>query len=302
MFPQQNEPYEIEPLPAARMDRFSPLARRRYALLRETQRSDSQFPYALLIVILFQTMLMGCAILFLAALVFFNVADFFFRSQEVDRLSAALLQITPSVSETLALPTEEPSPTATLDSASTPISAPDLIDATPTLDPATVGSPLELPTPFEQPPALPFPTETPFVAPPAQPIISPDLQAYVAQVFSPADNLATAVTTLAQLVQNPNLNDQAWIDSANFQLGVLQSSLSALEFVQPLPGAVDIHNALIGALVDCRAAVSFLTEVVNNRDPNQLSNATVYVQSCNTMVAQPAQQIRTYFGTAPTSP
>lgn len=302
MFPQQNEPYEIEPLPAARMDRFSPLARRRYALLRETKRSDSQFPYALLIVILFQTMLMGCAILFLAALVFFNVADFFFRSQEVDRLSAALLQITPSVSETLALPTEEPSPTATLDSASTPISAPDLIDATPTLDPATVGSPLELPTPFEQPPALPFPTETPFVAPPAQPIISPDLQAYVAQVFSPADNLATAVTTLAQLVQNPNLNDQAWIDSANFQLGVLQSSLSALEFVQPLPGAVDIHNALIGALVDCRAAVSFLTEVVNNRDPNQLSNATVYVQSCNTMVAQPAQQIRTYFGTAPTSP
>ena len=302
MFPQQNEPYEIEPLPAARMDRFSPLARRRYALLRETQRSDSQFPYALLIVILFQTMLMGCAILFLAALVFFNVADFFFRSQEVDRLSAALLQITPAVSAALASPTEELSPTATMEAASIPVSTPVLIDATPTLDPAASGSPLELPTPFEQPTALPFPTETPVIAPPGQPAISPDLQAYVAQVFTPADNLATAVNTLAQLVQNPNLNDQAWIDSVNFQLGVLQSSLSALEFVQPLPGATDIHKTLIGALVDCRVAVSFLTEVINNRDPNQLSNATVYVQRCNTMVAQPAQQIRAYFGSAPTNP
>lgn len=104
------------------------------SLTRETQRSDSQFPYALLIVILFQTMLMGCAILFLAALVFFNVADFFFRSQEVDRLSAALLQITPAVSAALASPTEELSPTATMEAASIPVSTPVLMDATPTLD------------------------------------------------------------------------------------------------------------------------------------------------------------------------
>lgn len=293
MFQQQNEPYEIEPMPAARIARFSPLARRRYALLRENQRTDGQFSYALIIVILFQTMLMGCAILFLATLVFFNVADFFFRSQELDRLSTALLQLTPVVAQSIVSPIEEPSPTATAEPTATLFPTPELIEATPTL---------AVPTPFEQPTALPFPTDTPFAPPPTQAIIAPDLQAYVGQVFTPADNLANAVNTLAQLVQNPNLNDQPWLDNATFQLGVLQSSLGALEFIQPLPGAVDLHNTLINVLTDCRTASSFLTEALNNRDPNQLSNATVYIQNCNTLIAPPVQQIRAYFGSAPTSP
>lgn len=273
----QQEP-DTQHLPIRRAARVTSMPRYRYMTQPAADNHGGRLSYALLIIILFQTLVLSLIALFLGLLLFLNFGNLFYRPPSDADVAAILLRtptpaasmpITPTVTatitatNTLAPPTavEQATPTETL---------------VPTPDTAGNGpSPLAPPTP------------------PAPNALSPELQIYANQVLPLLNNLQGALDQLRALAQNPNLNDQAWVDHVRTQLTSIQTNQTALQTTQAPPVVLDIHNGLLNALTACRTGADILSAGIGNRDANSIAAATPYTQSCFVQFPEAANRIHT---------
>lgn len=293
MFQRYDDP---EPMPIRRVDQPTAMARHRYAMLRERQNSNSHLPYALVLLFLFQTLLLGCVALFLGALVLFSFIGVSFRAQETTQMAIVLTRMaplvgTPTVSAMLPAPTNtmvEPTPESSVPPTSAP--TPEVLATPPPIQPPAPESPL--PTATAQV-ALPAPT-LPVNNPPLQPADLAAIQAYGNQVIPPIDQLTGAIQSLQGFALNPNFNDAQWVANVTAQIGIVRNAQGSLQAAQPPQPVAALHNELINAVNACRAAADIFDTTIINRNVADLNTASSYIQSCLATFPQTSSRVRDY--------
>lgn len=234
----QQEP-DTQHLPIRRSARVTSAPRYRYMTQPATDNQGGRLSYALLIIILFQTLVLSLIALFLGLLLLLNFGNLFYRPPSDADVTAILLRT--------------PTPAASM-----PI--------TPTVTA----------------------TNTETLVPNA---LSPELQVYANQVLPLINNLQGALDQLRALAQNPNLNDQAWVDNVRTQLTSIQTNQAALQTTQAPPVVLDMHNGLLNALTACSTGADILSAGIGNRDANSIAAATPYTQSCFTQFPEAANRL-----------
>ena len=272
----QQEP-ATQHLPIRRTARVTSRLRYRYTAQQATDNQGGRLSYALLIIILFQTLVLGLIAFFLGLLLLLNFGNLLYRPPS-SADGAAGLPRTPTPSATTLA-------TATVTNTIAPPTA--VVQSAPT------ETPVPTPTAANGPSPLAPPTATLPPAPPAPAAISQELQGYANQVLPLLNNLQGALDQLRALVQNPNINDQPWVDNVKTQISSIQTNQATLQTIQAPPAAVEIHNGLLNALTACRTAADSLSAGIGNHDANSLATATPYTQRCFTQFPEAAGRVHT---------
>ncbi|MFN8491367.1 MAG: hypothetical protein U0350_27465 [Caldilineaceae bacterium] len=265
------------------------LVRRSYGGDYERPSGERGLSYALLMIVLFQTILLSCAVLTFGGFLLLGFG-FFFTRPPGDAYAIANLNRTPS-------PVPVVSPLALAETATPlPPTPPPTPTATATVIPPTVPP---TPTVAALPPA---PTLPPTNNGAPQSPVNPALQGYANQVLPPLNNLTGALDAIRALTQNPQPSDPQWTGNINAQIGSIQASHEQLRNLPPPPEAQEVHNTLLNVLNICRSATDAISGGIVTNNPANITAALPNIQNCNAQFPAAANSLREWLrarGVAP---
>ncbi len=268
---------------SVRKAQLAALTRRGYVGGYERSSGERGLSYALLMIVLFQTLLLSCAIFTFGGFLLLSFGIFFYRSPldgyaNLSRTPVAVVSpLTLPETATPLPPTPEPTATATaLPPTELPTPTIAALPPTPTLPPANNGAP--------QSPA------------------DPALQGYANQILPPLNNLTGALDTIRGLTQNPQPSDPQWIGNINAQIGGIQASHEQIRNLPPPPEAQEMHNALLNVLNICRSAADAISAGITTNNPGNITAALPNLQNCDAQFPAAANNLREWLrarGVAP---
>ena len=272
---------------SVRKAQLAALARRGYVGGAERPSGERGLAYALLMIVLFQTILLSCAIFTFGGFLLLGLGVFFYRPP-LDASAIANLSRTPT-------------PVAGV----SPLTSPELpTPVPPTPEPTATATALP-PTESPTPPVAPLPP-TPTLPPanngaPHSPA-DPALQGYANQILPPLNNLNGALDAIRALTQNPQPSDPQWIGNINAQLGSLQASHEQIRNLPAPPEAQEVHNAFLNVLNICRAAADAISGGITTNNPTSITAALPNIQNCDAQFPTAANNLREWLrarGVAP---
>ncbi len=154
-----------------------------------------------------------------------------------------------------------------------------------------------IPTPTPIPPTVtPKPTNTP--APAAEGETPLDVQPYVlAYVLGTGEKMQTmgsALSSISELMQNPQFGNDEWTIDVALQVVTVQQVHKELTEMDVPPEMSEIHEAVLDGTADCNEAMDYLVSGLDNGNIDDVNTAATLMAQCGNKMQKPTTMMQEY--------
>lgn len=152
-------------------------------------------------------------------------------------------------------------------------------------------------SPTAKPTLAPTSTPQPTVVPTATTKPEPPLavRSYAQEVLPRLNRLAQALSEIGTLMQDPQINKNAWTSQVFAQMNAIKLSHKEISAMEAIPAEMqDIHATLVSATTDLDQSMDHLATGIDNLNAAEIEAATTLMLSGNAKISKAHQMLKVY--------